>query len=430
MRLLKTDNMELELQEFFDHEIPRYAILSHRWEQDELSYQDLQARRNRGGAGFTKVQKCCEKASTDGYEWLWVDTCCIDKSSSAELSEAINAMFKWYKASARCYAYLSDVSGTQDTPNRLQWPSFKESVWFTRGWTLQELIAPSDVLFLDSTWREIGTRTELMADIIAVTGIPSTAFIALRYYSVAQIMSWASMRRTSRVEDLAYCLLGLFDVGMPLLYGEGERAFRRLQEEIMRISDDESIFVWTIDPREEAIAVQKLQEDIHVITDIDRDSIYAVPNETTGAGNLFAPRPSCFAHCAGMLKDPIINRPPYSLTNKGLRISALLLGENGENEEENDLALIPLNCMMGGRSYVAMRVAKLLGGQVVRSGYAVLDGEVEVNETGHSLLQVMRGGRLTEIFISVTFPTQPAMPNLARDWTVEEAAVGHRLNET
>jgi hypothetical protein len=328
MRLLKPENMELELQEFFDHQIPRYAILSHRWEQDELSYQDLQAQRNRGGAGFTKVQKCCEKASTDGYEWLWVDTCCIDKSSSAELSEAINAMFRWYKASARCYAYLSDVAGTEDRPNRLQWPSFKESVWFTRGWTLQELIAPSDVLFLDSTWREIGTRTELMADIIAVTGIPGPAFTSLRYYSVAQIMSWASMRRTSRVEDLAYCLLGLFDVGMPLLYGEGERAFRRLQEEIMRISDDESIFVWTIDPREEAIAVQKLQEDIHIAVGTDRNSIYVVPNETTGAGNLFAPRPSCFAHCARMLKDPIFNRPPYSLTNKGLRISALLVGEN------------------------------------------------------------------------------------------------------
>lgn len=208
------------LEEFFGNGIPdRYAILSHRWEQDELSYQDLQARRNRDGAGFIKVQKCCKKALEDGFEWLWVDTCCIDKSSSSELSEAINAMFRWYKASARCYAYLSDVDGTEDGTGCLHWASFKESAWFSRGWTLQELIAPSDVLFLDSAWREMGTRTELMADITAVTGIPGPAFISLRHYSVAQIISWASMRMTSRVEDLAYCLLGLFDVGIPLLYG-------------------------------------------------------------------------------------------------------------------------------------------------------------------------------------------------------------------
>jgi hypothetical protein len=177
----------MEVKEFFDHKIPPYAILSHRWEEDELSYQDLQARRNTNGAGFTKVHNCCVKAKADGSEWLWVDTCCIDKSSSAELSEAINAMFRWYKASTRCYAYLSDVDGTVNGSESIQWPSFKGSVWFSRGWTLQELIAPSDVLFLDSTWREIGTRTELMADITATTGIPGPAFTSMRHYSVTQI---------------------------------------------------------------------------------------------------------------------------------------------------------------------------------------------------------------------------------------------------
>jgi hypothetical protein len=160
---------------------------------------------------------------------------------------------------------------------------------------------------LDSTWREIGTRTELIADITAATGIPGPAFTSLRHYSIAQIMSWASMRRTSRVEDLAYCL---FDVGIPLLYGEGERAFRRLWEETMRIPDDESIFVWTTNLREEAMAVKKLQENIAI--SMNDESVYAIPNETIGAGNLFAPRPICFAHGARMLKEPIFYRPPYS----------------------------------------------------------------------------------------------------------------------
>jgi len=405
----------MELEEFFDDRIPPYAILSHRWEEDELSYQDLQAGRNKHGAGFTKVQKCCAKALTDKSEWLWVDTCCIDKSSSAELSEAINAMFRWYKASTRCYAYLSDVDGVEDGSDCLHWPSFKASVWFSRGWTLQELIAPSDVLFLDSTWREIGTRTELVAEITAATGIPGPAFISLRQYCVAQIMSWASMRRTSRVEDLAYCLLGLFDVGIPLLYGEGERAFRRLQEEIMRNSDDESIFVWTIDPREEVMAVKKLQESIAI--GMNNQSLYAVPNEITGAGNLFAPRPSCFAHGASILRDPIFWRPPYSLTNKGLRISAMLLGENAEEESK---AMIPLNCTMDGRSPIAMCVARTLGGCIVRSGCVVMGTEVNVKGNDYNLLQAMREDHLSEIFISVTFPSQPAIHNLHRHFKVQE----------
>jgi hypothetical protein len=218
------------------------------------------------------------------------------------------------------------------------------------------------------------------------TGIPGPAFTSLRHYSVAQIMSWAFMRMTSRVEDLAYCLLGLFDVGIPLLYREGERASRKLQEEIMRISDDELIFVWTTDPREEAMAVKKLQENIAI--GMNDKSVYAIPNKTTGAGNLFVPRPSCHVHGARMLKEPIFNRQPYSLTNKGLRISAMLLREN---KEENGTGIIPLDCTTDGRSYVAMRVAKTFGGKVVRSGCVVMDGEVNVEKTSHSLLQVLCG---------------------------------------
>lgn len=228
-----------------------------------------------------------------------------------------------------------------------------------------------------------------MADITAATGIPAPAFISLRHYSMAQIMSWASMRRTSRTKDLAYCLLGLFDVGIPLLYGEGERAFRRLQEEIIRTSDDESILAWTSDPREEALALKKFQESIAI--GMNDKSIYAMPSERTGSGNIFAPRPSCFAHCGRMLKDPLFYRLPYSLTNKGLRISAMLLGEN---TEEDSVTIIPLNCTMDEVSLVGVRVTKTCGGNYVRSGCVV-----DLEETGHSLLQVLREGYLSEVFI-------------------------------
>ncbi|PMD47064.1 HET-domain-containing protein, partial [Hyaloscypha variabilis F] len=242
MRLLNTET--LKLQDFFDEGIPSYAILSHRWESDEVSYQDLEAGKNKDGAGYRKILRCCAKALDDGHDWVWIDTCCIDKKSSAELSEAINTMFNWYQSATLCYAYLSDVEPIV-TEGPLSYPTFKDSLWFTRGWTLQELISPTEVLFLDRNWSEIGTRTSLANEITAATGIPGNAYKTLDSFSVAQKMSWASKRKTSRVEDIAYSLLGLFDVNMPMLYGEGKRAFIRLQEEIIKRSDDESIFVWS-----------------------------------------------------------------------------------------------------------------------------------------------------------------------------------------
>ena len=162
------------------------------------------------------------------------DLCCIDKTSSAELSEAINSMYRWYQESGVCYAYLADVP-----PN-----AFSKSRWFTRGWTLQELIAPSTVIFLDQKWQEIGTKSSLQRVISEITGIPTDILLGgdLEDASIAQRMSWASKRETTRVEDAAYCLMGIFSIHMPMLYGEGERAFIRLQEEIMRVSDDHSLF--------------------------------------------------------------------------------------------------------------------------------------------------------------------------------------------
>ena len=244
MRLINTET--LELREFFDSDIPPYAILSHRWEQDEVSYQEMLEGKKKGGAGYTKIRNFCAVALRHNFEWAWVDTCCIDKKSSADLSEAINAMFSWYRRSVRCYVYLADVNMEGDEIGRDHWPTFQKSKWFTRGWTLQELIAPDRLVFYDHHWHLIGDRHNMANDIIAATGIPRHAFESWGRtgYSVARRMSWASQRETSRVEDIAYCLLGLFDVKMPLLYGEGAFAFKRLQEEIIKVSSDETLFVW------------------------------------------------------------------------------------------------------------------------------------------------------------------------------------------
>ena len=142
MRLLHTTRLEFE--EFYDDQIPRYAILSHRWGRDEVSYQDFLAGRKLDGAGDKKILACCRYAAGDRdmvpINWVWIDTCCIDKSSSAELAEAINSMFRWYQNASICYAYLSDVK--KSNQENLTKSEFESSQWFTRGWTLQELIAP------------------------------------------------------------------------------------------------------------------------------------------------------------------------------------------------------------------------------------------------------------------------------------------------
>ncbi|KAH7350587.1 heterokaryon incompatibility protein-domain-containing protein [Rhexocercosporidium sp. MPI-PUGE-AT-0058] len=235
MRLLHTT--KLTLHTFFDKDVPKYAILSHRWDEEEVIFQDLQSGRGPDMPGFAKIQGCCAQARSDGWEYAWIDSCCIDKSSSAELSEAINSMFKWYEKAMVCYVYLSDVDGKKAIPEQLE-----VSAWFTRGWTLQELLAPETVVFFDRYWRDIGTKSTLEDLISQITRIRD--IFAWQECCVAEKMSWASRRGTTRVEDEAYCLMGIFDVNMPLLYGEGKKAFQRLQLEILNSSDDDSLFCW------------------------------------------------------------------------------------------------------------------------------------------------------------------------------------------
>ncbi|TBU21976.1 hypothetical protein BD311DRAFT_706275 [Dichomitus squalens] len=209
---------------------PSMAPLPSIWDDPELS---------------PKIRDACAFARANGFRYIWIDSCCIDKTSSSELSEAINSMFVWYAEAQVCYAFLADVPVGED--HTAAGSSFRRSRWFTRGWTLQELIAPWDVVFLSCDWTVIGSKNTLSRLVEEITGIDREVLLhekSLDSVSVAARLSWASKRTTTRAEDQAYSLLGIFDINMPTLYGEGERAFRRLQEEIMRRVPDQSRFAW------------------------------------------------------------------------------------------------------------------------------------------------------------------------------------------
>ncbi|KAL8389068.1 hypothetical protein RB595_008813 [Gaeumannomyces hyphopodioides] len=272
MRLINVQTMQLEE---FMVDPPPYAILSHTWGAEEVTFADFNHAdplvRERK-AGWRKIENTCRLSREDqySYQYAWIDTCCIDKSSSAELSEAINSMYAWYAGSQVCYAYLEDVP--PQTPNldssddwfssRPQlwaWETydfgvksaFAGSRWFRRGWTLQELVAPGRVHFYDQKWGPIASRRQIPPDLSLITGIPQAVLQGganILHYPVGARISWAADRQTTRPEDLAYSLLGLLDINMPLLYGEGSRAFLRLQEEILRQHEDDTLFLWCSPP--------------------------------------------------------------------------------------------------------------------------------------------------------------------------------------
>lgn len=236
MRLLRLgDDGEFSLVEFFGKNVPHYAILSHTWGDDneEVTFRDLVNGVGKSKVGYSKIRFCGQQAAKDHLRYIWVDTCTIDKSSSAELSEAINSMFRWYHEAAKCYVYLSDVSVGDFARNHL---AFRKSRWFTRGWTLQELVAPASVEFFSLEGERLGDKISLMQEIAGITGISIHALHGqhpLHQFSVTERMSWAKGRETKREEDVAYSLLGIFDIHMPLLYGEGrEKALIRLHKEI------------------------------------------------------------------------------------------------------------------------------------------------------------------------------------------------------
>jgi hypothetical protein len=252
--------------------------------------------------GATKIQYASSQCKKEGLRYIWIDTCCIDKSSSAELSEAINSMYGWYEGSVVCYAYIEDVGRALSTQTSYG-PSNKdktveESRWFTRGWTLQELIAPAKVDFFDNQWQHLGRKEDLSPLLSRITSIPEDVLTKpknRRDCSVAKKMTWAAKRQTTRIEDVAYSLFGIFDVNMPLLYGEGRGAFTRLQEEILKETDDQSLLAWGL------VGNRNLDRPIN-----------------TG---VFANSPDAFLGSEDVVPFPSKpGRQPHSVTNKGVRI--------------------------------------------------------------------------------------------------------------
>ena len=363
MRLLKCKTLTFE--DFVQREVPPYAILSHTWGEQEVSLCDMLNEESGEGAtstaasqldGYGKIAATCRIALEQGFEYAWVDTCCIDKSSSAELSEAINSMFAWYRNAAVCYAWLSDytqdpafsltdeaiitsfeareaiteqdrafadppplTSKELDMRNHIG-QSLRKCRWFSRGWTLQELIAPKHVEFYDREWKCFGSKAQLAPILSWITGVDTGVLkgaVSLDQILVGRRMSWAANRQTRRLEDTAYCLLGIFDINMPLLYGEGEKAFTRLQEEIIRSSNDLSIFAWT-----------------------------AALNDKRAFRSLWASSPNEFKSCQFLVKPALEwnGRGEYSITSRGLRTTDMIRTVRGSDTRKGSYFL-PLDCV-------------------------------------------------------------------------------------
>lgn len=229
MHLLQQHSDGTLSRKTFLKDAPAYAILSHRWVDDEPTYQDITNGTGQSKEGYEKLRFCGRQAAKDGLEYFWVDTVCIDKQSSAELTSSLNSMFRWYRESAKCYVYMSDVRSLET--------DFSRSVWFTRGWTLQELIAPKVVDFFSSDEQYLGDKISLDSRICSITNIPVEALRGqdLKSFSVEERMRWVQNRTTTLEEDRSYCLLGIFNIFMPVIYGEGDNALERLRKKIRSI---------------------------------------------------------------------------------------------------------------------------------------------------------------------------------------------------
>lgn len=345
MRLLHTET--LELHEFIQDEVPLYAILSHTWGEGEISFQDMYSGEVDQKAGYDKLQRCCKVAAADGLEYVWIDTCCIDKTSSSELSEAINSMFRWYQEAQVCYAYLSDVASGLDYRSS----EFRQSRWFTRGWTLQELIAPRSLIFFSEGWIDIGTKWSLKSLISDITGIDVGVFNGTRLgkFSVAQKMSWASQRETTRIEDTAYCLMGMFGIHMPMMYGEGDRAFMRLQEEILRYSDDQTILAWKAPRNEPYIGY---------------------------LGGFLAPSPLAFATCGRIERTFDGDPPPIKLRNGRIEIQLALT----TMAHDPSLAAVLACKEAGSDCRICISLAPTPGGRVSEYNRTLETGLLKIDE--------------------------------------------------
>jgi hypothetical protein len=399
MRLI--DTRTVELRWFNDNDLPEYAILSHTWGPDEITYQDLvwinrakalsastdlssssasfssqdeqstlmlaaietMIRGNSGSAvgsvaeedlmrrsGYRKIINAAEQARGQGYKYIWVDTCCIDKSSSAELQEAINSMYHWYREAGVCIVYLEDIMKPPrtgyTTASEIAKAAFKACRWNTRGWTLQEVVAPAICRFYFQDWTLMGEKVEFLEELSEATGIPTYVLedqSLVKDVSVAERMSWAAERQSTRLEDVAYSLLGIFDIHMPLLYGEGAKAFLRLQEELLKTTDDYSLFAWCADSTSS--------------------------NESTYRG-LLARTPSEFRDCRSTERENVISTFPIGSTPIGLRVQLEFLPDPQDNSRilalirscnaMNQRLAIHLKCLDGSMQYARVNAGSLV----------------------------------------------------------------------
>ncbi|RYP83386.1 hypothetical protein DL770_005406 [Monosporascus sp. CRB-9-2] len=325
MYLINTDTFELEHFSTHTEQKDAYAILSHTWvDKEEVTYEEFKNEESaKKKKGWTKISSTVQMARKNGLKYAWVDTCCIDKSSSAELSEAINSMFQYYEDARVCYVYLSDLQKVRNMKGpetaKSRSASFAKCLWFTRGWTLQELVASRAVEFYDSGWNHYGTNESLEDAISSATNIPSGVLkkkTPLQSVPVACRMSWAANRTTTKTEDRAYSMLGIFNINMPLLYGEGDKAFIRLQEEICRQTADLSLFAWKAErlywggliiPGDKAPTSPYLGQVLHGI-------LASSPLQFAHAGS-YNPVNTGSAQYSG----------EYTLTNRGVRFDAVTL---------------------------------------------------------------------------------------------------------
>jgi hypothetical protein len=365
MRLINTSSYKL--QDFpSSHERPAYAILSHTWRgSGEATYHDLQtlnrwsmrSMSSADGGTYHKVYNACRVAKADGLRWLWIDSCCIDHSSSAEVQEAINEMWSWYAGAEVCYGHLEDLSNSL-----VQWTKAEERAlyrqlskcrWFARSWTLPELLAPRAFKFYDGRWTFLGTRDALARTLAKITGIDMLVLIRRRRistFSIATRMSWASKRQARRIEDRTYSLLGIFDVYMPICYGEGARAFRRLQEELIRNNLDQSIFVWAA----------------------SRTGAGGEAGETDPTA-LLASSPSHFAEANGVVSW---GRPgAFELTNRGLRASLPLLRQGSGGPDDVFLAILNCRYLSEMDTAITLRLQRYPGSDQFYISATVAKGE-------------------------------------------------------
>jgi hypothetical protein len=309
----------------------KYATLSHRWlpdKQEPLHHQILKEQMevpDDHKPGWEKLQRFCRTAKdVHNCEFAWSDTCCIDKTSSSELEESIRSMFRWYRNSHVCIALLSETADLAALQLQEKGESGEKAVdaWFERGWTLQELLAPSQIKFYGANWKPLiqGSTNDrdnrdsqvIMEKISTLTDIDMDDLKSFTpgIDRVPEKMLWASRRRTTRIEDIAYCLIGIFDISIMIAYGEGKRAFFRLMEEIIKRYGKWDVFLWS-----------------------GRCSRYnaALPDTPH----------SYAAGCIKTLRNAVEQAPSYEigdrrfvLTNHGLEIRVLLLAVEVEDISE------------------------------------------------------------------------------------------------